>query len=170
MRALRFTAFIALVAGLLGASAYLWAPLLSPETPRLRLAAPSLRSLALEPLRIPPLQSGVVHRLVPLHVAGSVGVRPARLVPRHPHARPARPAGLTPVTGPTVTPSTQPATPPPPVVHETAPTPAPAPKPLPLPLPLPHLVVPQPSLHVKPPTPAKSSTPKPPAPPPRPTT
>jgi hypothetical protein len=112
MRAFRFALFLALLAGLLSAAGYLWAPLVAPEVPRLHLASPSIRSRVIEPLRIAPLEAPLARagHLVPSHVAGAFLVhRPAVLTPHLP-----APIAVTPHTiAPTLSP----------VVHR-APTPA----------------------------------------------
>src|SRR5690348_5380979 len=73
MRALRFTLFCALCAGLLSAAGYLWAPLVSPKSTPIEFAAPLVRSAVITPFRIPPvdLRVGLVRHLVP-HLARGV--------------------------------------------------------------------------------------------------
>src|ERR1700730_14310047 len=72
MRPLRFTLFLAVLAGLLSAAGYLWAPLVGPSAPHLRFSTPALHWRVL-PLRInavsPPNRSEL-HSL-PLRVDGS---------------------------------------------------------------------------------------------------
>ena len=77
MRPLRFAVFLVLVAGLLSAAGYLWAPLVSPQVDALHLSAPPIASRVIEPpLRIRPVDvlAPSVRELPPLHVTGSVHV------------------------------------------------------------------------------------------------
>src|SRR6266702_1142368 len=83
MRPLRFALFLGLVAALLSAAGYLWAPLVGPISPRLHLATPPLQS-SVAPLRIaavhlPSLRS---RHLLPLRVEGTF-----LLHRRHPETR-----------------------------------------------------------------------------------
>src|SRR5690242_8272145 len=83
MRALRFTVFLALVAGLLSAAGYLWAPLVAPEVPPIQLAAPPVKAAVVIPLRIPPVDLRLPPLpVVPPHLGGSVRVPRLRLVPQ----------------------------------------------------------------------------------------
>src|SRR5438093_4053834 len=85
MRAFRLSLFLASAAGALSAAAYLWTPLVSPEVPKLHLAAPSIRSSVLEPpLRIPPLSLHVatVRHLLPARVVGTALVRLPHVAPQ----------------------------------------------------------------------------------------
>src|SRR5438067_1045913 len=126
MRAFRFGLFTALLAGLLSAAGFLWAPLVAPEVPQLRLATPSIRSRVLEPpFRIPPvsLQLGLPGHLLPAHVAGAFVVR-----------RPPVPVAPRPTPVVVATPTVAP--PAPAVVHRTgAPRVVPTPTPVPTPPP-----------------------------------
>src|SRR5438552_15828707 len=138
MRAFRFGLFAALLAGLLSAAAYLWAPLVAPEVPQLRLAAPSIRSRVLEPpFRIPPvsLQLGLPGHLLPAHVAGAFVVR-----------RPPVPVAPRPTPVVVATPTVAP--PAPAVVHRTV-----APRVVPKPTP-PAVLLPTPAAPEEHPTPA----------------
>src|SRR5437763_14513309 len=164
MRAFRFALFTALLAGLLSAAGYLWAPLVAPEVPQLRLAAPSIRSRVLEPpFRIPPvsLELGLPGHLLPAHVAGAfvvrrphvpVAPRPAPVVVATPAVTPQGPAVVHRTVAPRVVPKpsppaavllpvpTAPEAPAAPVVTHPSPPPVvvvPTPTPRPQPTPVP---------------------------------
>ena len=149
MRPLRFAVFLVLVAGLLSAAGYLWAPLVSPQVDALHLSAPPIASRVIEPpLRIRPvdLLAPSVRELLPLHAAGSLHVIARRLEFKAvtPHvATHALVAAPQPLVSPPPPPPPPPAAP---VVHRHAPpkipvaTPklnAPAPAPLETPAPAP---------------------------------
>ena len=72
MRPLRFTLFLAVLAGLLSAAGYLWAPLVGPSAPQLRFSPPTLQWSVL-PLRITAvsLPNRAELRSLPLRVGGS---------------------------------------------------------------------------------------------------
>jgi hypothetical protein len=128
MRPLRFALFLVLIAALLSAAGYLWAPLVSPKFETLHLAAPPIESRVIEPpLRIRPadLLAPSVRRLLPLHVAGSVHVvaRRLELTPAPPTVRIiAAPHLPAPTPAPVVAVAQHP------VAHHAAAQPVPAPK------------------------------------------
>jgi hypothetical protein len=146
MRAFRFSLFLASAAGALSAAAYLWTPLVSPQVPKLHLAAPSIRSSVLEPpLRIPPLSITIVRHNLPARVVGTALVRLPHVAPRvAPQVVARRVVPVIPAPAPA-----------PAVVHRAVAPPAPkvtAPKVVELPVP---------ALHVAPATPEPAPVEKP---------
>ena len=175
MRPLRFAVFLVLIAGLLSAAGYLWAPLVSPQVEALHLSAPPIASRVIEPpLRIRPvdLLAPSVRELLPLHAAGSLHVIARRLdfTPVMPHV-----ATHALVAAPQQSAVSPP--PPAPVVHHQAPAKipvaapklnAPAPAPLETPAPAPAIEAePAPAPVVSHPAPPAVVVPTP-APPPLP--
>jgi outer membrane biosynthesis protein TonB len=147
MRAFRFSLFLATMAGALSAAAYLWTPLVSPSTPQVHLAAPSLRSSVLEPpLRIPPLAfiARPLRLLLPLHAAGTALVHLPHVAPQE-VARRVVPVAPAPVPAAPVV-----------VHHSVAP---PAPKVVPGPPTVTELPIP--AVHVAPAAPAAARPAKP---------
>lgn len=169
MRALRFTLFCALCAGLLSAAGYLWAPLVSPNAGPIKFAPPLVRAAVITPFRIPPIDLRVneLGRVLPHLVGGVHVVRVPVFVAAAPVAPPASRPAPTPVVeqpAPAPAPATGPA--PAPVISKPAPPKVklkPTPVPVPVPAPsLPHVSIPPVVIAPAPkPTPAPAPIPQP---------